>query len=132
MEHADRLDRLHPVRRRGRVARAPQSWIRSAPREFAFLALVSIPLWLVFELYNRLIENWHYVGLPEDPGLRYFGYAWSFATIWPAIFEGAELVGVWRAQLRPGTTWTVERVYASPARAAFLTQALDRGRRGAC
>jgi hypothetical protein len=72
------------------------SWIRSSPAEFVFLALVSIPLWLVFEVYNLFIENWHYVGLPEDPVLRYFGFAWSFATIWPAIFEGAELVAVWR------------------------------------
>jgi hypothetical protein len=72
------------------------SWIRSAPREFAFLAVVSIPLWLVFELYNLQIHNWFYVGLPENALLRGFGYAWSFATIWPAIFEGAELIGVWR------------------------------------
>jgi hypothetical protein len=76
------------------------SWIRSAPREFALLALASIPLWLIFEGYNRVIHNWHYVGLPENDALRYFGYAWSFATIWPAIFEGADLIGVIR---RPDT-----------------------------
>jgi len=73
-----------------------RSWIRSAPREFAFLALASIPLWLVFEFYNGFIHNWYYVGLPVNTLLRYFGYAWSFATIWPAIFEGAELIAVWR------------------------------------
>jgi hypothetical protein len=73
-----------------------RSWIRSAPREFTFLALVSIPLWLVFEFYNAFIHNWYYVGLPENTLLRYFGYAWSFATIWPAIFQGAELIAVWR------------------------------------
>lgn len=72
------------------------SWIRSAPREFLWLSLASIPLWLVFEFYNQFIRNWYYVGLPENPFLRYFGYAWSFATIWPALFEGAELIGVWR------------------------------------
>jgi hypothetical protein len=72
------------------------SWIRSAPREFIDLSLASIGLWLVFEFYNLFIQNWYYVGLPEHPVLRYFGYAWSFATIWPAVFEGAELVAVWR------------------------------------
>jgi hypothetical protein len=72
------------------------SWIRSSPREFAVLALTSIPLWVVFEGYNLRIRNWHYVGLPEDPWLRYFGYAWSFATIWPAIFEAADLIAVVR------------------------------------
>jgi hypothetical protein len=74
------------------------SWIRSAPAEFTFLALVSIPLWLVFEFYNLFIENWYYTGLPENFVLRQFGYAWSFATIWPAIFVGAELIAVWRRQ----------------------------------
>jgi hypothetical protein len=73
-----------------------ESWLRSHPREFALLALCSIPLWLVFEFYNRLIENWYYVGLPENRPLRLFGYAWSFATIWPAIFEGAELISACR------------------------------------
>ena len=73
------------------------SWIRSAPREFAALSLASIPLWLVFEGYNLIIRNWMYVGLPEHPTLRLFGYAWSFATIWPAIFEGAELAAIVRA-----------------------------------
>jgi hypothetical protein len=78
------------------------SWIRSAPREFAALALVSIPLWLVFEGYNLVLRNWHYVGLPENPALRYFGYAWSFATIWPALFVGAELIAVLRGSGRSG------------------------------
>jgi hypothetical protein len=78
-----------------------RSWIRSAPGEFAFLALASIPLWLVFEFYNGFIHNWYYVGLPVNTLLRYFGYAWSFATIWPAIFEGAELIAVWRRLSAP-------------------------------
>jgi hypothetical protein len=73
------------------------SWIRSAPREFTVLALASIPLWLIFEGYNLVIRNWNYTGLPENDALRMFGYAWSFATIWPAIFEGAELVAVIKA-----------------------------------
>ena len=70
------------------------SWIRSDPREFVLLALVSIPLWVLFEGYNLVIRNWYYVGLPENPALRYLGYAWSFATIWPAIFLGADLMSV--------------------------------------
>ena len=73
------------------------SWMRSNGREFILLALASIPLWLVFEGYNRFIRNWYYTGLPEHFALRMFGYAWSFATIWPAMFEGAELVAVLRA-----------------------------------
>ena len=74
------------------------SWLRSAPAEFAVLALLSIPLWVVFEGYNQIIDNWYYTGVPSNVALRMFGYAWSFATIWPAIFEGAELVSVWRSR----------------------------------
>jgi hypothetical protein len=89
------------------VARARgSSWLHSAPREFAFLALVSIPLWLVFEFFNLFIENWYYTGLPENFALRMFGYAWAFATIWPAIFLGAELVAIGRgrrSQTVPGS-----------------------------
>lgn len=73
------------------------SWIRSNGREFVLLALASIPLWLVFEGYNKFLRNWYYTGLPANVALRGFGYAWSFATIWPAIFEGAELVAILRA-----------------------------------
>jgi hypothetical protein len=72
------------------------SWIRAAPREFIALSLLSIPLWLVFEAFNLVIRNWHYIGLPENFWLRMFGYAWSFATIWPAIFEAADLISVMR------------------------------------
>ena len=78
------------------------SWLRSAPREFAWLALASIPLWVMFEGFNVVIRNWRYVGLPENPALRYFGYAWSFATIWPALFVGADLVSVVRGSQRAG------------------------------
>jgi hypothetical protein len=72
------------------------SWLRSNPREFVFLAAVSIPLWIVFEGFNLYLRNWHYTGLPANFSLRMFGYAWAFATIWPALFEGAELVAVLR------------------------------------
>jgi len=95
------------------------SWIRTAPKEFAALALVSIPLWVVFEGFNLALRNWNYTGLPENPALRLFGYAWSFATIWPAIFEGAELIALVRAG-RAGRENHVTLLPASPpARPAF-------------
>jgi len=95
------------------VWRARQrSWMRSNPREFIFLALASIPLWLVFEFYNLYIENWYYTGLPQNFWLRQFGYAWSFATIWPAIFEAADLIDVSRGAIhsKVDTTTAVSRV----------------------
>ena len=77
------------------------SWIRSparvrvaGPRVDSALARVRV--------LQPVHRNWHYVGLPENRWLRMFGYAWSFATIWPAIFEGAELIAVLRESRGPG------------------------------
>ena len=83
-------------RRRG------NSWLTHSRAEFLFMAAASIPLWLIFEWYNAYaIQNWHYVGLPASPLLRYVGYAWSFATILPAIFETGELVSSTRDRRAP-------------------------------
>lgn len=73
------------------------SLLRDAPAEAAFLACVSVPLWVTFEMYNKYtLHNWHYAGLPENLVVRYIGYAWAFATICPAIFETSELIGAMR------------------------------------
>ncbi len=72
------------------------SWITTNRNEFVFLAAVSIPLWVVFEGYNLLIDNWYYINLPENLFIRNFGYAWAFATISPGIFQTAELVAARR------------------------------------
>jgi hypothetical protein len=63
----------------------------SSPAAFVSLALWSIPLWLIFEAYNLRLKNWTYAGVPANPVLAAVGYGWSFATIWPAIFETADL-----------------------------------------
>jgi len=68
------------------------SRIADSLRSFLWLACWSVPLWLIFEAYNLRLRNWAYVGLPQNPFLRGLGYTWSFATIWPAIFETADLV----------------------------------------
>jgi hypothetical protein len=77
-------------------ARRGTSWLMTSRSEFWFLALASIPLWLVFEAYNLRIRNWHYVNLPSNVVAHYTSEAWAFSTIWPAIFETAELVSTFR------------------------------------
>jgi hypothetical protein len=62
------------------------------PGQFLGLALWSVPLWLIFEAYNLRLQNWTYIGLPPNPVVRSLGYVWSFATIWPAIHETADLL----------------------------------------
>ncbi|MDD5563618.1 MAG: hypothetical protein PHQ91_07870 [Thermoanaerobaculaceae bacterium] len=81
----------------GALARHGRSWLRNAPLELALMAAISIPSWLLFELYDRPRFWsaagpelwWHYSGLPPWPW-RGLGYAWSFATITPAIVLLAE------------------------------------------
>ena len=69
------------------------SFIRGRPREFALTIPWSISAWLVFELYNLRLHNWHYVGVPESRPLQYLMGAWSFATVFPGVLETADLLG---------------------------------------
>jgi hypothetical protein len=81
------------------------SWALDRPKELLLLLSTSIGFWLIFEFYNLYLRNWHYVGLPEEVSLRILGYAWAFATIWPAILITAEAAEGWkrisRAKVRP-------------------------------
>jgi len=74
------------------VALSGRSWLRDRPAALGHMALLSIPLWLIFEAYNLRLANWSYVGLPGNFALRWLGYGWSFATITPAILLTAEVV----------------------------------------
>jgi hypothetical protein len=75
----------------GVLAVSGRSRLNDAPLTLARMAALSIPLWLIFEAYNLRLRNWTYVGVPAGwSGL--LGYAWSFATITPAIFETSDLV----------------------------------------
>src|ERR1700682_2841981 len=68
--------------------------------EFVIIALISIAGWWLFEFYNapRFWKSglelwWHYHNLEPNLFLRRVGYDWAFATISPAMFETAELLG---------------------------------------
>jgi hypothetical protein len=91
--------------------RRGSSWLAHSRAELAFLACASVPSWIIFELYNKYaLHNWYYIGLPDWLPLRYFGYAWSFATISVAIFETGELIASYRvpAGSRDGIRSTLE------------------------
>ncbi len=74
------------------MAVSGRSRLHDEPRRFAGVALLSLPLWLIFEAYNLRLNNWTYVGVPISLGGALLGYGWSFATITPAIFETADLI----------------------------------------
>ncbi len=82
--------------------RRGNSWLRNNLAEMVFLTCASVPLWVVFELYNKYsLHNWYYIGLPQERLLRTIGYVWSFATICPALFETADLVSSLRDRRAP-------------------------------
>jgi len=72
--------------------RTGKSLITNGFFEIIVISLISIGSWLIFEGYNVFLKNWHYINLPENIYLRYFGYAWSFATITPGILITAGLI----------------------------------------
>lgn len=81
------------------------SLIHDRPHEALFMAWISVGCWLIFEAYNLHLQNWYYVGVPENVWSRNLAYAWSFATILPGIFETADVLdglGLFRgARVRP-------------------------------
>jgi uncharacterized membrane protein YphA (DoxX/SURF4 family) len=74
------------------LAISGNSRLHNEPRQFAWVAVLSIPLWLIFEAYNLRLQNWTYTGVPRAWPLALLGYGWSFATITPGIFETADLI----------------------------------------
>ncbi len=68
------------------------SWISTRYRELPFMILLSVGVWLIFEVYNFHLQNWSYEGLPSNIIVRDIGFFWSFATIMPAIFETTDLL----------------------------------------
>ena len=68
------------------------SLLRDQPREFMFLAVWSVPVWLVFELANLRLQNWYYVMSPYGFSWATFYLVLAFATVLPGIFETTSLV----------------------------------------
>ncbi len=80
------------------------SRLREEPRGLLKMAVLSIPLWLIFEAYNLRLANWAYFGLPQGHIERWIGYGWAFATITPGIFMTASLIesfGWFKEESRP-------------------------------
>lgn len=64
---------------------------------FVLLFVFSIPFWWLFELFNSVLQNWHYLGVEHFSDTAYVLYAsLQFSTVLPAVFESAELVATFR------------------------------------
>jgi hypothetical protein len=71
---------------------AGRSLLRDRPREFLWLALVSVAWWTLFEALNLRLGNWYYVMDHPMRWVRWTGGVVAFATVLPGIVETLELV----------------------------------------
>jgi hypothetical protein len=73
------------------------SLISRSKTGFILLFVFSVPFWWLFELFNSVLQNWHYEGREYFSDTAYAIYAsLSFSTVLPAVFEMAELVSTFR------------------------------------
>ena len=80
------------------------SLILSRTREFFLMIPWSIFIWLIFEAANLSLEDWYYINLPHSIVERWVGYAISYGTVLPGIFETTELLeslGLFRKSFTP-------------------------------
>lgn len=83
--------------------------MRARPDAFAWMAVLSIFLWVIFEIYNERLAAWHYGGLPGG-ATRYLLLGWSFAAIWPGVLGAAAFLSATVFRGPPG------RAVRTPAR----------------
>jgi hypothetical protein len=90
--------------------RLGRSALFEKPADLLAAALVSVPAWLVFELYNLRLKNWSYHDLPPSLIIRAVGHFIAFATVLPALMELAAFFkpGLER-RLRPARPFPVTR-----------------------
>jgi hypothetical protein len=87
---------------------------------FASLFIFSIPLWWLFEVANRYLDNWRYLVPRSYHPIEYALLAsLAFSTVMPAIFVTAELLRTFR-QFAPGRHW----LRIDPGRAGLVVLAL--------
>jgi len=85
-----------------------RSRLHSAPFTFVRLAILSIPLYLIFEGYNLRVQNWIWIGVAQPRWVAIFTYVWNCATVFPILFETSDLVQAILPPL-PGQPWKVPR-----------------------
>jgi hypothetical protein len=61
--------------------------------EFWLMLPVSSLYWYLFEWYNLIVQNWLYINGPPEKWIEITLKLASFATVIPALYETAELLG---------------------------------------
>ena len=78
------------------------SLLRDRPKEFLFLSVWSVPVWMLFEAVNLRIQNWYYVMAPWSLSWGLLFLILAFGTVLPGLFETMELVVGLIEKLAPG------------------------------
>jgi hypothetical protein len=76
--------------------RRGSSLIMNRSREFLLLIPWSVVIWVTFEAFNLVLQNWYYIGVPKEIFIRWPGYFVAYGTVLPAIFETRELLDTWQ------------------------------------
>ncbi|MFW6324144.1 MAG: hypothetical protein ACOC0U_03695 [Desulfovibrionales bacterium] len=74
------------------LSRRGRSLLFDRTSRFFLLLPLSLCIWLLFEAFNFRLNNWHYLNLPSSTVLRWLGYAFSYATVLPALFATKRLL----------------------------------------
>ena len=92
---------------------------------FLSLFLASMPMWWLFEFFNRYLQNWHYIGGENWPFLKYYLVAsLDFSTVIPAILTTAELFASFQFIRRIGTGPRIPRLTRRKALLMSMSGAL--------
>ncbi len=84
------------------------------PAMFVALFILSAPFWWLFELLNRRVQNWHYVGVELHPVVYFLLASLAFSTVIPGVLEASELVSSflkkplltgWKMTVHPALGW---------------------------
>jgi len=70
------------------------SLISSRSGEVLLMLPASAFYWYLFEWYNMAIQNWLYINAPPEKWIQTTIKILSFATVIPALYETADLLGV--------------------------------------
>jgi hypothetical protein len=72
-------------------ARGYYSYFKNAKREWPMLALFSVLIWVMFEVFNFPARAWSYNNMPTDLFVKDVVFAWAYATIIPALLRTRSL-----------------------------------------
>ena len=96
--------------------RQGRSWLSQNPGSFAWLFLLSAPLWWVFEAINVRTQYWLYTPIGSFSDLEYYLYCTlNFSIVLPAVLVTTQLFWAfswlrkikrgWKVGKRPATVW---------------------------